>query len=128
MSSKFEGYQKLPSVMEQMETLMEEKFYHPETHVFTVEEEAEKAEPGDVQDSRSAAEDSRTQKGYVLRLHGIIFAAPPEKYQENGQFSAMYIKFVFSNVIQELFRKSFWRRACWKEIERLYNCSNISQT
>ena len=52
VSSKFEGYQKLPSVMEQLEQLMEEKFYHPDTHVFTVEEEAGKAEPGDVQDSR----------------------------------------------------------------------------
>ena len=37
VSSKFDGYQKLPAVMEQLDQLMEEKFYHPDTHVFIVE-------------------------------------------------------------------------------------------
>ena len=41
----------------------------------------------------------------------------------------MYIKFVFSNVIQELFSENRFggEHKLEKEIERLYNCSNISQ-
>jgi len=57
------------------------------------------------------------------------FRCLSRKYQENGQFSAMYIKFVFSNVIQELFSENRFggEHKLEKEIERLYNCSNISQ-
>ena len=69
VSSKFEGYQKLPSVMEQLEQLMEEKFYHPDTHVFTVEEEAGKA---DAEDFRG-----RKQKGYAAAMES--FSLPFQK-------------------------------------------------
>lgn len=129
VSSKFEGYQKLPSVMEQLEQLIEEKFYHPDTHVFTVEEETEKEEPGDVRDSRlmqKISEDVSRKDIPQLWAHFHCLAG---KYQKNGQFSAMYIKFVFSNVIQELFSENRFggEHKLEKEIERLYNCSNISQ-
>lgn len=129
VSSKFDGYQKLPAVMEQLEQLMEEKFYHPDTHVFIVEEENEKAEPGDVQDSRlmqKISEDVSRKDMAQLWNH---FHCLARKYQESGQFSAMYIKFVFSNVIQELFVENRFggEHKLEKEIERLYHCSNISQ-
>lgn len=129
VSSRFEGYRKLPAIMEQLEQLMEEKFYHPDTHVFTVEEEVEKEEPGDVQDSRlmqKISEDVSRKDIPQLWAHFHCLAG---KYQKNGQFSAMYIKFVFSNVIQELFSENRFggEHKLEKEIERLYNCGNISQ-
>ena len=123
VSSKFEGYQKLPSVMEQLEQLMEEKFYHPDTHVFTVEEEAGKAEPGDVQDSRLMQKISEDVSRKDMQQLWNHFHCLSRKYQESGQFSAMYIKFVFSNVIQELFSENRFggEHKLEKEIERLYN-------
>ena len=41
----------------------------------------------------------------------------------------MYIKFVFSNVIQELFQENQFsgERRLEHEIERLYNCRNIKE-
>ena len=42
MSRRFDGYQELPDIMEQLEQQMEEKFYHPDIHVYTSEEDAEK--------------------------------------------------------------------------------------
>ena len=47
----------------------------------------------------------------------------------NTQYSAMYIKFVFSNVIQELFQENQFsgERRLEHEIERLYNCRNIME-
>ena len=40
VSRKFEGYENLPSVLEQLEQQMEEKFYHPDKHIFTNEDDA----------------------------------------------------------------------------------------
>lgn len=35
VSRRFDGYQELPEIMEQLEQQMEEKFYHPDIHVYT---------------------------------------------------------------------------------------------
>lgn len=52
-----------------------------------------------------------------------------EKYSHNTQFSAMYIKFVFSNVIQALFQENQFadEHRLEKEIDRLYSCGNIME-
>ena len=61
-----------------------------------------------------------------LKVH---FQCLTDKYKSSTQFSAMYIKFVFSNVIQALFEETQFseERRLDKEIDRLYNCSDISQ-
>ncbi len=43
--------------------------------------------------------------------------------------SAMYVKFVFSNVIQELFQENQFseERKLDHEIERLYSCTNLME-
>lgn len=57
------------------------------------------------------------------------FECLKEKYHDNTQYSAMYIKFVFSNVIQELFQENQFsgEHKLDHEIERLYNCRNIME-
>lgn len=52
-----------------------------------------------------------------------------EKYSDNTKYSAMYIKFVFSNVIQELFQEDRFsdERRIEHEIDRLYSCRNIME-
>ena len=60
-----------------------------------------------------------------LKVH---FQCLTDKYKSSTQFSAMYIKFVFSNVIQALFpgeHSSQRNGRLDKEMERLYNCSDI---
>lgn len=57
------------------------------------------------------------------------FRCLADKFQANTQFSAMYVKFVFSNVIQELFQENRFseERRLEKEIDRLYSCNDIRE-
>lgn len=129
VSRKFEGCECLPEILEQLEQQMEEKFYHPEKHVFSNEDDVLKLSVGEVQDSQimqMISEDITRKDTDQLRKH---FACLKEKYHDNIQYSAMYIKFVFSNVIQELFQENQFsgERRLEHEIERLYNCRNIME-
>ena len=129
VSRKFEDHTDLPEVLGQLEQAMEEKFYHPDTHVFTSEDDESRPVNDETQDSQlmqKISEDISRKDGEQLWKH---FNCLSEKYQKNTQFSAMYVKFVFSNVIQELFEESQFseERLLDKEIDRLYNCNDIAQ-
>ena len=129
VSRQFEGYEELPEIMEQLEQQMEEKFYHPEKHIYSNEEENLKLAVGGVQDShlmQMISEDISRKDIELLRKH---FDMLKVKYYDNIKYSAMYIKFVFSNVIQELFQEDRFsgERRLEKEIDRLYNCRNIME-
>ena len=127
VSRKFDGCECLPEILGQLEQQMEEKFYHPEKHIFSCEEEEPKMVAGEVQDSQlmqMISEDISRKDTEQLWKH---FECLKEKYSSNTQFSAMYIKFVFSNVIQELFQENQFadEHRLEQEIDRLYSCGNI---
>lgn len=129
VSRKFEGCEALPEIMTELEQQMEERFYHPENHVFSNEEEEYSHVDKAVQDSQlmqRISEDISRKDIQQLKVH---FQCLTDKYKSSTQFSAMYIKFVFSNVIQALFEETQFseERRLDKEIDRLYNCSDISQ-
>ena len=52
VSRKFDGYECLMEIMSQLEQQMEEKFYHPEKHIYSNDEEHLNMEVKEVQDSR----------------------------------------------------------------------------
>ena len=84
---------------------------------------------GEVQDSQimqMISEDITRKDTEQLRRH---FECLKEKYHDNTQYSAMYIKFVFSNVIQELFQENQFsgEHRLEQEVERLYKCNNIME-
>lgn len=127
VSRKFDGCECLPEILGQLEQQMEEKFYHPEKHIFSCEEEELKMVAGEVQDSQlmqMISEDISRKDTEQLWKH---FECLKEKYSSNTQFSAMYIKFVFSNVIQELFQENQFadEHRLEQEIDSLYSCGNI---
>lgn len=129
VSRKFEGHTSLPEIISQLEQEMEEKFYHPDTHVFTSEDDQERPVNAETQDShfmQKISEDISRKDVEQLWKH---FNCLAEKYKKNTQFSAMYVKFVFSNVIQELFQENQFseERRLDKEIDRLYSCNDIGQ-
>ena len=72
------------------------------------------------------SEDITRKDTEQLRRH---FECLKEKYYDNTQYSAMYIKFVFSNVIQELFQENQFsgEHRLEQEVERLYKCKNIME-
>lgn len=97
VSRKFEGCEALPEIMTELEQQMQR-----------------------------ISEDISRKDIQQLKVH---FQCLTDKYKSSTQFSAMYIKFVFSNVIQALFEETQFseERRLDKEIDRLYNCSDISQ-
>ena len=106
VSRKFEGHECLSEILNQLEQQMEEKFYHPEKHVYSSDEDALNMNAGEVQDSQlmqMISEDISRKDVEQLWKH---FECLKLKYHDNTQFSAMYIKFVFSNVIQELYQEN----------------------
>lgn len=129
VSRKFEGYTSLPEILNQLEQQMDEKFYHRDIHIFISEEGENRITNKEIQDSQlieKISEDVSRKDVARLWKHFSCFS---EKFRNNTQFSAMYIKFVFSNVIQELFQeKRFAKEHCLdKEIDRIYSCNYISQ-
>lgn len=129
VSRKFEGYEALPKIMAQLEQQMEERFYHPEIHIYSDAEETLKSVDKSVQDSQLVqriSEDISRKDTEQLRNH---FQCLSEKYRANMQFSAMYIKFVFSNVLQALFEENQFseERRLDQEIDRLYSCNSIGE-
>lgn len=129
VSRKFEGYEALPGILSQLEQQMEERFYHPETHIFTDAEETLKNVDKSVQDSQlmeRISQDISRKDTEQLWQH---FRCLSEKYRANTQFSAMYVKFVFSNVLQALFEENQFseERRLDREIDRLYSCNEIGE-
>lgn len=129
VSRKFHGYESLPGIMSQLEQQMEEKFYHPKQHIFLSEEDNLKTVSKEVLDSRlmqMISDDISRKDIEQLWRH---FNSLKEKYRDNHHYSAMYIKFVFSNVIQELYHENIFteERQLEQEIDRLYNCTDIMQ-
>ena len=129
VSRKFEGYECLPDILNQLEQQMEEEFYHPEKHIYSSDEDTLNLSVGEVQDSQlmqMISEDISRKDTELLRRH---FECLNQKYHDNTQYSAMYIKFVFSNVIQELYQENQFsgERRLEQEVERLYSCQNIME-
>ena len=129
VSSRFEGHEALPEIMSQLEQTMEEKFYHPDVHVFNNETADSQPVNAETQDSRlmeKISEDISRKDVEQLKTH---FECLVKKYENDTRFSAMYVKFVFSNVIQELFQENQFseERKLDHEVERLYSCTNLKQ-
>ena len=129
VSGSFESGKSLLEVLAQLEREMEERFYNPDTHVFCSEEDKGKGVTEETQDSQMMqliSEDISRRDIPMLKEHFNFLLG---KYQKQTQFSAMYVKFVFSNVIQELFQEeSFVKdRRLDLEIDRLYACSDIGK-
>ena len=129
VSREIHGGVELPRILRELEQLMEEQYYHSEAHVVAQEEDETPSSNDEAQDSRLIqliSEDVSRKDLTRLRRH---FGVLSEKYSEHNRFSAMYIKFVFSSVLQELFQEPRFARIrrLEQQIDRLYTCTNMAQ-
>lgn len=129
VSRHFEKMQEMPTVLEELEKLLEGKFYNSQKNVFSEDEEEQYRRPTESQDSQimqKISEDIRRKDPEQLREHFRILA---DKYREKNKHSAMYVKFVFSSVIQELCQDQQFaeERKLEREVEKLYRCSNMDE-
>ena len=105
VSAPLEKIEDVPEEFRKLESLLEEQFYQPGQHVLISGEEAEGED--------APAEDSELMDRISgeIRQKDVIhlkqdFGKLEQKYRGNRQFSEMYVKFVFSGILKELYDSS----------------------
>ena len=121
------GVHRIGNILKQLEGQIEEKYYHPDHHVFSNREDGSRVVSREVRDSdfleKISADISHKDIEWLWKHYNSL----EENYNSNSRFSAMYVKFVFSSVIQSLFEeKEFAKtRNLSEAVERLYASQNI---
>ena len=123
------GVRELGDILMQLEGQIEEKYYHPDHHVFMNREDGNRVVKKEVRDSdfleKISADISHKDIEWLWKHYNSL----EENYRSNSRFSAMYVKFVFSSVIQELFEeREFAKTGNLSEaVERLYASQSITE-
>lgn len=112
---------------EALEERMEDRFYETEYRIFL--ENGKGANPPVQMDDdtlmKNMRQDIRMKDIESLRQH---FEAMCEKYSQNNAFSQVYIKFVFSNLLKDIYESipSGKGQALYQEIGKLYNAAEFT--
>lgn len=128
VSSVFYGHEEMPGILKKMERWLESKFYHIMDHILTNDDEeldSISKEALDYKLIEKMNHDVNRKDAESLTRH---FARLAEKYRDSSRFSAVYVKFVFSNVVDMLFQdKEFAdKRNLAEEISEIYSGNSAS--
>lgn len=104
-----------------------EKFYQPRQKIFFAGEVQETREMDEAEESQvlnNIKEDIQYKDSIHLRQD---FQKLERKYRESMKFSEMYVKFVFSNIVKDIYEEINPGdvKALSKMIDRLYRCRKI---
>lgn len=119
----------LPDTYEVLEKLMENKFYLPESRIFLEKRDGEQEEEQTVEDdllTKQIRQDIKMKDMVALREH---FDSLCEKYRGKTDFSQMYVKFVFSNIMKEIcdILPAQNKLEIDKVVDELYRASDFSR-
>lgn len=101
VSTVFDGSKKLPKAMEELESLIENKFYYRPGEVFYKGMNIQNTEPVVVDDDtimKQMKQALKMKDANGLRAHFENFC---RKYRNKTNFSQVYIKFLFANLLKE---------------------------
>lgn len=128
ISGEIDDYEKIPQTMDMLEALMENKFYRPDVYVYSEDISGETPVLVQIDDDtlmKQMKQDIKMKDVTFLRIH---FEALCKKYRGQSNFSHIYIKFVFSNLLKDFYdnipganQDEFSR-----EIDRLYTSEDFS--
>ena len=118
----------LAKEFENLELLMENKFYQSEQHVFVEEEEGNNNLLAQINDDillKQIRQDLRMKDIESLKEH---FERLCEKYRNRQDFSQVYIKFIFSSLLKDFYKNLPKERENEfnKDIDRLYRAEQFS--
>lgn len=102
ISGTVEGSKSFPSCLEQMEQLMEARFFLSDTYVFEPEDESSVSLPHTENDDH-LIENIRAdlqQRDYFCLREDLFYLF--NKYNQKASFSHLYVKFIFSNLWKEM--------------------------
>lgn len=119
----------LAASYETLETLMENKFYEPESRVFLADDEKHEEEDADIEDDilvRQIRQDIKVKDMVGLREHVGLLC---DKYRGRKALSQMYVKFVFSNLMKDMYDvlPGKDRAGFNMVVDRLYRANDFSE-
>lgn len=127
VSRKINDLRECPKAYQELENLMEKKFYHYDTHVFLIDEEAAEVGvgTGDIDYQKRLKEDIRLKDFTHLWED---YWKMKEQIQKNGMDSQMYIKFIYSELVKELYvgMEMSGTRQMMGVIEKIYQAANLN--
>lgn len=129
VSSEICQAEQIATAMEELETLMENKFYHPSTRLFYSGMERDDSEIIQIDDDtlmKQMKQDIRMKDIQSLRAHFDRFS---QKYRSKTAFSQMYIKFLFANLLKDIYDNlpSEGEEQLNTQIDRLYRSFDFAQ-
>lgn len=128
ISDEIDGYEGIAKAVEEMDNLMENKFYHHTRNIFMNDMNNEEIEVIQVDDDtilKQMKQDIKMKDVDTLREHFARFCA---KYSNKRDFSQVYIKFLFSNLLKEFYENipNTDEKELNAEIETLYLSSDFN--
>lgn len=127
VSREIEKFSDVPEEFRLLEDLLEEQFYEPGQHVFLLEDRGKQVRADSLQDVELAEQISKDiEYKDMIRLKQD-FRRLEQKYRDEKQFSEMYVKFVFSGILKEIYEQmsDLNERNLSKKVDRLYKCRKI---
>lgn len=103
ISSEIQCAEQIICAMDELEELMENKFYHPNVRLFYSGMKSSDCEIIKIDDDtliKQMKQDIRMKDVQSLRDHFERFS---QKYQSQTAFSQMYIKFLFANLLKDIY-------------------------
>lgn len=124
-----EGAAGIASHFEEVESLMENKFYQSDGNVFLAKEEGITSEAMQNDDDtcmKQIQQDIKMKDMKRLRMHLDTFKL---KYKGNNQVSQVYIKFIFSNLLKTIYDHlpNEDNNQMKQSIDRLYRATDIGK-
>lgn len=127
VSDFFNGHESISKVMDELDEMMENRFYHPEVFVFSSVKDDETADLVQIDDDtlmKQMKQDMKMKDISGLREH---FERLSRKYHSQSAFSHIYVKFIFSNLLKEFYNNlpGASEEQFNKEVEKLYSSDDI---
>jgi len=129
VSKDIKSAEEIPERMEELEVLMEDKFYKTEKHVFYQDESQSIIKGEHIQDDiliKKIVQDAKAKNIESLRKNFDEFMI---KYKNKSDYSHVYIKFIFSNILKNIYDMSvdLTENELNNEINLLYKTKNYQE-
>lgn len=130
LSSELTDYMDIPRGMEEIELLMENKFYQTGQYVFLpIKKENEKNDQQPLLEDtliKEMQQDIKMKDIVSLRMHFTYFF---DAYKNKTEFSQVYTKFVFSNLLKSFYENlpDMNEQDLNQEIDKLYRAGSMQE-
>lgn len=127
VSEELKSFEELPAVFGALEMVLEDQFYQPEKHIFSLKENEDRetnAALGDAELLKRILEDIHHRDMGHLKKH---FEQLKVVYHPEKAYSEMYVKFLFSSIIKEIYEAMDLpdEKRLSREIDRLYRAKRL---